>query len=80
MPKSTFVIPPTVRKVTYSFIRAFSATALLGLTGLSVFPDWETARAFGAAVLVGALTAGFRAAQEALTSEPVKKALVRPKK
>lgn len=55
-----------LKRIALSFLRAFGASLLTFAIGLAQAPNWSFSRAAGLAALVGALTAGLRAAQHAL--------------
>lgn len=57
---------PFIKKVLYSFGRAFLATFLVGITGLLAAPDWSAGKSAAVALVVAAVTAGVRAAQHVL--------------
>ena len=52
-----------VKKLALSFARAFFATLIVGAAGVASSPNFSTAKAALIALVVGAITAGFRAAQ-----------------
>lgn len=63
----THLLGQVVGALVDSFARAFIGTFLTLITGALTAPDLATARALGAAALVGAVAAGLRALQGGLT-------------
>ena len=52
-----------LKKITYSFSRAFVATFLAGIMGLLAVPNLEAGKALIVALSIAGLTAGVRAIQ-----------------
>jgi len=57
-----------VKKVAYSFLRAFAATMIVTVPGILASPNFDLAKAAGISAVVAALAAGFRAIQALFTT------------
>jgi hypothetical protein len=55
-----------IKKLAWSFGRAFLGSFIVGIAGIAVVPDLSAAKALLLAAATGALTAGFRAVQHAV--------------
>lgn len=62
----------TLKKLAWSFGRAFVASFVVGIAGIAVVPDLNAAKALLLSAAVAALTAGVRAVEVAVVgSKPV---------
>jgi hypothetical protein len=59
-----------LKKLAYSFARAFIGAFLVGLTGLLASPNWDAAKAAAVALVIAAVTAGVRAIQHIVVDPP----------
>lgn len=55
-----------VKKVAYSFLRAFGGSLIVFLIGIATAPAWSFSRAAAVGALVAAVTAGLQAVQHVL--------------
>lgn len=55
-----------LKKLAWSFGRAFVASLVVGLAGITAVPSLSAAKALALAALTGAVTAGIRAAEQTL--------------
>jgi hypothetical protein len=60
--------PAVLKKLAWSFGRAFVATFIVGIGGIAVVPDLSAAKALLLAAATAAFTAGIRAVEQALVS------------
>ena len=61
----SFLSSALVKKLAWSFGRAFVGTFIVGIAGIAVVPDLNAAKALLLAAATGAFTAGVRAVEQA---------------
>lgn len=54
-----------IKKIAFSFGRAFVASLIVTLPGIWASPNFQTGKAFAISAIIGAVAAGFRAIQHA---------------
>lgn len=64
---SNLLSPAVLKKLAWSFGRAFVGAFIVGIGGIAVVPDLSAAKALLLAAVTAAFTAGIRAVEQAVT-------------
>ena len=65
---SNFFTTALLKKLAWSFGRAFVATFIVGIAGIAAVPNLSAAKALVLAAAAAAITAGIRAAEQVFVS------------